>query len=67
MTRKEVFQSFKSLYDCEECGNNLLLEEFQKDKIAVCESFNDYTDMLCKEGLISEGMYDNIRLSDFIN
>jgi len=44
-------------------------EEFEKDGVpdrpARKESFNNYTDGLCKSGTISEKMYNNICLPDY--
>lgn len=32
----------------------------QPDYVARRESFNDYTDMLCKDGVITDEQYDNM-------
>ena len=37
---------------------------FKDDKPALRELFNNYTDSLCKNGLITENKYNNIILTD---
>lgn len=48
-TKKTVLQWFKS-----EVLPNLRF----KDTVAKCEAWNDYTDMLCKSGIITQKQYE---------
>jgi hypothetical protein len=52
MTKEQVIADLKSIcVDCQYYKKN--------DKIACSQCFNDYTDMLCKDGLITQDQYDN--------
>ena len=37
---------------------------YKDDKPAIRELFNDYTDSLCKDGLITDYQYNNMILTD---
>ncbi len=55
MTEEQVVEAF------EESFKPFLLAQFgPDDEIALREAFNDYTDSLCKEGQISNKMYDTM-------
>ena len=55
MTKKKVLQIFK-----EQWRNEVLVKpELSSDKVARSEAWNNYTDSLCKEGLISSKQYHN--------
>ena len=53
MLKKQVLENFKNLY------NGTLKNELKKDRIAVCEHWNNYTDMLMKNGDITEYQYSS--------
>jgi len=52
MTKKQVINELKSM--CPNCQYN-----GKKDHVACSQCFNDFTDMLCKDGLITQDQYDN--------
>lgn len=54
ITKKEVLAAFKESYTLQCYGS-----EMHEDKIAKRESWYNYTDMLCKENVISESQYKN--------
>ena len=54
MTKVQAFESFVSLFgDCFDFRRALA-----NDRIAIEESWNNYTDMLCKDGEITARQYD---------
>lgn len=54
MTKKEALTDFKrDIYP-------LIIKSYGvKDKVALAEAWNNYTDSLCKEGLITQKQYNN--------
>ena len=55
MTKKEamvdvISELYGDKYD--------LARALDKDRIAVCEEWNNFTDVLCKQGQITEKQYD---------
>ena len=54
MTYEQVVAVF------EENIKPLVIEQYGDDYIAMREAFNDYTDMLCKDGSISNNMYNDM-------
>ena len=54
MTKAEVVQNFRQLWKEQLKGSRLYY-----DTIAKREAFNNYTDGLCKEGLITQKQYEN--------
>ena len=59
---KDIINSFK------EHVLPYVIEHYEQDGIidkpARCEAFNDYTDVLCKDGEISEYLYNTICIPD---
>lgn len=51
MTKQEAVQLFKNEYS-EQLG------KWENDKTAKITAWNNYTDILCKDGLISTKQYD---------
>lgn len=52
LTKAQALEIFK-----EELQN--MPDDFKRDKIAVRESWNNFTDSLCKDSMITESQYDN--------
>ena len=52
MTKEQVIRDLKSI--CVDCPYYK-----KKDSVACSQCFNDYTDQLCKEGLITLAQYNN--------
>ena len=51
MTKAEAIKQFKSMYDAWGCSDD--------DVIAKRTYWNDYTDLLCKNGQITLKQYEN--------
>lgn len=56
MTIKNDLQIIKSYF-------SITKEEYKNDKIKAKTEFNNITDFLCKDGLISEKTYNNAYLT----
>ncbi|AGH16143.1 hypothetical protein CPWG_00032 [Cyanophage MED4-117] len=54
MTKAEAVKNFRQLWKDHLKGSRLYY-----DTIAKREAFNDYTDTLCKQGLITLKQYEN--------
>ena len=54
MTKAEAVKNFKDIWKQETKGSR-----FYYDTIAKREAFNNYTDRLCKEGVITKKQYEN--------
>ena len=55
MTKREIKKRFK-----EDMLPAIISIHGKKDKVAIRIGFNDYTDMLCKEGVITLKQYETI-------
>jgi hypothetical protein len=53
MTKNQALQDFK-----ENILPAVVSKYGKNDKVAICEAWNEYTDMLCKDGLISMKQYE---------
>lgn len=53
MTKREVLEQFKS-----DILPAIVDRYGKNDKPALCEAWNNYTDGLCKDGLITAQQYD---------
>jgi len=51
MTKAQALKDFK-----EQIKNDSRMKD---DRIMKAEAWNDYTDMLCKDGIITQKQYDN--------
>lgn len=51
MTKKEAVKLFKE-------ENSHIIEKYKNDRIALHVAFSTFTDMLCKNGDISQSQYD---------
>lgn len=51
MTKAQALKQFKELYAS-------FLKENKQDKVAIRTAWNDYTDMLTKDGEITENQYN---------
>ena len=64
MTKKQVIESFKELI------LPFVIDLYEKDGItdkpARREAFNNYTDSLCKDGQITERLYNSICLPSYL-
>ena len=54
LTKKQALTVFKDELKVNQESYNLIV----KDKVALRESWNNYTDSLCKDGLITEHQYE---------
>jgi len=54
LTKKQALETFKA-----DILPEVVARYGKDDKPAICEAWNDYTDMLCKEGQISSKQYSN--------
>lgn len=49
-----------SFLDGMDCGDITEVKDKYNDDIALREDYNNYTDMLCKDGQITQYLYDNM-------
>jgi hypothetical protein len=54
LTKKTALSIFK-----EEIALSANAASFKGDKVALCEAWNNFTDMLCKDNLITDAQYNN--------
>lgn len=54
LTKKTALAIFKEQLTANQESYNLII----KDKVALREAWNNYTDSLCKDGMITEHQYD---------
>ena len=54
LTKKQALTVFKDELKVNQESYNLIV----KDKVALREAWNNYTDSLCKDGLITERQYE---------
>jgi hypothetical protein len=53
MTKREALEQFKSDILPE------VIKKYGKDKVAICEAWNEWTDYLCKDRQITPKQYNN--------
>lgn len=51
ITKRETLEQFKEIYAD-------YIKENKDDKIAIRTAWNDYTDMLLKDGILTENQYN---------
>lgn len=54
LTKKQALETFKSVLKENQESYNLII----KDRTALREAWNNYTDSLCKDGMITERQYE---------
>jgi|TARA_R110000796_G_scaffold9918_1_gene33434 hypothetical protein len=53
LTKKTALSIFKEEVNTPQNAN------LKGDKVALCEAWNNFTDMLCKDDLITDAQYNN--------